>query len=264
MLSDLPEPTNDRRGEQLLSCCRTSTNDTDKAGGKVDFQVNPRLSAFGRFGWRDVDIFDNPPIPLPSGGGGNADTYARNKQFARRRRPTCRRGVVAARGALRLVEHRRRARTRPRSASASALDAYGITGLPTDPRVAGGLPTQLITGFTDLGRQATNPQWQYPTVFNPKVNYTWLAGRHSLKTGYEFQHIQTEVQDVNPLYGRDQLRRPVLAAGRRAAANNLYNLADFMFGAALAPTRSATSWSPTSRRTCTSPICRTTGASTTG
>jgi hypothetical protein len=50
-----------------------------------------------------------------------------------------------------------------------------------------------------------------------------------MKTGYEFQHIQTEVQDVNPLYGRDQyagqLSRP---AG--AAAGNLYNLADFMLG----------------------------------
>ena len=102
-------------------------------------------------------------------------------------------------------------------------------GLPTDPRIAGGLPTQLITGYSDLGRQATNPQWQYPTVYNPKINYTWLAGAHSLKSGYEFQHILTEVQDVNPLYGRDtyngQFSRP---AG--IASNNLYNLADFMLG----------------------------------
>jgi outer membrane receptor protein involved in Fe transport len=54
-------------------------------------------------------------------------------------------------------------------------------------------------------------------------------GRHSLKTGYEFQDISTEVQDVNPLYGRDtytgQFSRP---AG--VAANNIYNLADFMLG----------------------------------
>ena len=82
----------------------------------------------------------------------------------------------------------------------------------TDPRIAGGLPTQLITGYSDLGRQATNPQWQYPTVYNPKINYTWSAGAHSLKSGYEFQHILTEVQDVNPLYGRDtyngQFSRP--------------------------------------------------------
>ena len=39
-----------------------------------------------------------------------------------------------------------------------------------------------------------------------------MTGRHSLKSGYEFQHIATEVQDVNPLYGRDtyngQFSRP--------------------------------------------------------
>ena len=61
------------------------------------------------------------------------------------------------------------------------------------------------------------------------MNYTWLTGRQSLKAGYEFQHINVEVQDVNPLYGLDtytgQFTRP---AG--AAANNLYNLADFMLG----------------------------------
>ncbi len=66
-------------------------------------------------------------------------------------------------------------------------------------------------------------------MFNPKVNYTWLAGPHSLKAGYEFQRINTEVQDVNPLYGRDtyngQFSRP---AG--IAANNIYNLGDFLLG----------------------------------
>src|SRR5207249_40308 len=64
---------------------------------------------------------------------------------------------------------------------------------------------------------------------NPKLNYTWTMGRQSLKAGYEFQKIDVEVMDVNPLYGRDsytgQFTRP---AG--AAANNIYNLADFMLG----------------------------------
>ncbi len=66
-------------------------------------------------------------------------------------------------------------------------------------------------------------------VFNPKVNYTTLIGRQSIKAGYEFQRINTEVQDVNPLYGLDvyasSFTRPATAA-----ANNLYNLADFMLG----------------------------------
>jgi hypothetical protein len=51
-----------------------------------------------------------------------------------------------------------------------------------------------------------------------------------LKTGYEYLRINTDVQDTNPLMGLDtysgQFSRP---AG--AAANNLYNLADFYFGA---------------------------------
>ena len=117
----------------------------------------------------------------------------------------------------------------PALGSTSALEAFGITGLPADPRIAGGLPTQLITGYSDLGRQATNPQWQYPTVWNPKVNYTWLLGPQSLKAGYEFQRVDVEVMDVNPLYGRDSYTGQFSRPGG-IAANNLYNLADFMVG----------------------------------
>ena len=226
VLNDLPAPTLDRASNNF-QLSQNFDNTTNKAGGKVNVQFTPRLSAFGRIGWRDADIFDHPNIPLPSGGAGNAETYARNKQLAF--------GVTYTPTGLSLLEVRfgwsttQGGKNPAALGQPSALDAYGIAGLPTDPRVVGGLPTQLITGFSDLGRQATNPQWQYPTVYNPKVNYSWLMGRHSLKTGYEFQHIQTEVQDVNPLYGRDeyfgQFTRP-----DGVTANNLFNLADFMFG----------------------------------
>ena len=40
----------------------------------------------------------------------------------------------------------------------------------------------------------------------------------------------TEVQDVNPLYGRDQYAGQFTKPDASLAANNLYNLADFMFG----------------------------------
>ncbi|MGD9906055.1 MAG: carboxypeptidase regulatory-like domain-containing protein [Vicinamibacterales bacterium] len=226
VLAGLPEPTSGGTSNNFVQS-QLFTNDTDKAGGKLDVVVNPRLSLFGRVGWRDVDIYDNPSIPLPSGGGGNATTYVENTQVAL--------GATYTPTGTSLLEFRfgwseTTAGKNPAAlGEPSALAAYGITGLPDDPRVSGGLPTQLITGFSDLGRQATNPQWQFPTVFNPKLNYSWLVGRHSFKSGYEFQRVLTEVQDVNPLYGRDQyagqFSRP---AG--VTANNLYNLADFMFG----------------------------------
>jgi hypothetical protein len=203
------------------------TNHTDKAGGKIDAQISPALSIFGRYGWRDLKTTDQPPIPLPSGGSGNGEIYARNKQLAL--------GGTYTASSASLLEVRfawsstEGGKNPPALGSTSASDAFGLSGLPGDARIAGGLPTQLITGYSDLGRQATNPQWQYPTVWNPKVNYTLLTGRHSLKAGYEFQRVDTEVQDVNPLYGRDTYGgRFTQPAG--AAANNIYNLADFALG----------------------------------
>ena len=225
VLSELPAPTGTAGANYSL--LQEFRNVTDKFGGKVDLNVRDGFTAFARYGYRDVDIQDQPPVPLPSGGDGNGETYVTNKQMAF--------GATYIPTTTSLLEVRfgwsaTRAGKNPLAlGSTSALDGYGIAGLPTDPRVAGGLPSQLITGLSNLGRQATNPQWQYPTVYNPKANYTWLRGRQSLKAGYEYQHVQTEVQDVNPLYGRDeyagQFTRPV-----GAAANNVYNLADFMFG----------------------------------
>jgi hypothetical protein len=227
VLTELPEPTS-AAASNNYAISQEFENTTDKMAGKVDFTFSPKLSAFGRYGYRDVDIFDQPTLPLPSGGAGNAQTYVTNKQLAL--------GTTYVPSGTSLLEFRfgwsRTVAGKNPAALVeglpSAQDAYGITGLPSDPRVSGGLPTQLITGYSDLGRQATNPQWQYPTVYNPKVNYTWLVGAHSLKSGYEFQHVQTEVQDVNPLYGRDQYSGQFSRV--TGAANNLYNLADFMLG----------------------------------
>ena len=69
-----------------------------------------------------------------------------------------------------------------------------------------------------------------PTVYNPKINYTWAAGAHSLKSGYEFQKIDTEVQDVNPLYAGRYLQQLVQPPGHGRGEQSLYNLADFMLG----------------------------------
>jgi len=225
VLTELPEPTGPGTSNNYRRV-RLFDTDIDKYNVKLDGRINDRLSIFGRYGYRDSFIVDEPIIPLPSGGSSNGELYTNNKQLAL--------GATYTPGGTQLLELRfgwsyTRAGKDPLSLGTPGAESYGLAGLPTDPRVAGGLPTELITGFSDLGRQATNPQWQYPEVWNPKVNYSFVRGRQSIKIGYEFQHIQTEVQDVNPLYGRDvyagQFTRP---AG--AANNNLYNLGDFMFG----------------------------------
>jgi Carboxypeptidase regulatory-like domain/TonB-dependent Receptor Plug Domain/TonB dependent receptor len=219
--SNVPGTTNNFSSLQMF------TADSDKAGGRVDLQASPTLSMFGRYGFRNLTTDDQPNIPLPSGGAGNGHIYANNRQLVI--------GTTWTASTSSLLEVRfgyswtQAGKNPPALGTESAFDQFGLPGLPSDSRIAGGLPTQLITGYSDLGRQATNPQWQYPTVYNPKVNYTWTSGAHSFKGGYELQRIDTQVQDVNPLYGRDtyngQFTRPA-----DAASNNLYNLADFMLG----------------------------------
>ena len=79
---------------------------------------------------------------------------------------------------------------------------FPIPGLPTAPGVAGGLPAIGISGgFTAFGRQTTNPQFQNPALLDPKINYTWVKGSHSLKFGYEWEKVWMGVLDNNPLYG---------------------------------------------------------------
>ena len=226
VLSGLPD-TNLPGTTNNYTLLQEFTADSNKAGGKIDVQATPSVAMFGRYGFRNLTTNDQPNIPLPSGGAGNGHIYARNRQFVF--------GTTWTPGGSSLLEARfgyswtQAGKNPPSLGSGSALDQFGLAGLPTDSRIAGGLPTQLITGYSDLGRQATNPQWQYPTVYNPKINYTWTRAAHSFKSGYEFQRIDTEVQDVNPLYGRDTYNGQFSRPGG-ATSNNLYNLSDFMLG----------------------------------
>jgi hypothetical protein len=115
--------------------------------------------------------------------------------------------------------------------SPNMLEAYGIPGLPTNAVFSGGLTQQSVNGWTAWGRQSSNPQFQDPLVWDARLNYSWIRGRHTLKSGYEYQHINTDIDDVHPKYGADtysgQFSRPTGAA----ADAPTFNLVDFLVGA---------------------------------
>jgi carboxypeptidase family protein/TonB-dependent receptor-like protein len=228
VLAGLPPP-NVAGVANNYSVVQNLTNHSNKAAAKIDLQPSASINMFGRYGWRRLETVDQPVLPLPSGGDGNGTIYARNKQLALGSTYTpSDRSLLEVRFGWSAVQG---GKNPPALGSTAAADEYGLPGLPSDPRIAGGLPSQLITGYSNLGRQATNPQWQYPTVWNPKLNYTWLAGTQSFKAGYEYQNVAVEVQDVNPLYGRDTYAGNFSRPAGITATNPQYTLADFMFGA---------------------------------
>lgn len=216
VLDELPEPNSP--GANNFRNLRADRNNSDKMDLKLDGQLKPSMTAFVRLSHRKQNYFQAPPIPGPSGGDGNGFIRILNQQMAA--------GWTWTASAASFVEVRYgQSRTQagkepPAIGGPSMREIYGITGLSEDPRLTGGLTAQRVTGFTAFGRQATNPQWQHPDVYNPKINYSLIRGRHTIKAGYEFQRVHTEIQDVNPLYGLD-------IYNGNFSGNNL---ADFMFG----------------------------------
>jgi len=94
------------------------------------------------------------------------------------------------------------------------LDAYGIPGLPTDASVSGGLNTQAIGGYLNLDGAAAHRSSRIRLYLNPKVNYTHMFAQHSLKLGFEYQHIDTAVLDFSPQVRAGQLQRPIQRTDR--------------------------------------------------
>ncbi|MEP6914374.1 MAG: TonB-dependent receptor [Acidobacteriota bacterium] len=227
VLAGLPDPT--RAGiANNFDSLPEATNRNNKFDVKVDHTFSTRMTAFGRVSHRKVNNFEPSPIPGETGSPSNNQLHVLNDQVAG--------GVTYSPTTSSLVELRlgwsrtKAGKEPPGVGGPTMLDLYGITGLPTDPRFAGGLTNQQVTGWTQWGRQDSNPQFQDPSVFNPRINYSWIMGRQSFKTGYEYQAINTQIDDFNPKYGRDtyggQFTRPAAAAADPAT----YNLADFMLG----------------------------------
>ncbi|MGE3492355.1 MAG: carboxypeptidase regulatory-like domain-containing protein [Vicinamibacterales bacterium] len=228
VLAGLPDPTRPGNSNNFDSLPRRQDY-SDKFDIKLDQQLGAGTNAFVRFSHRKVDNFEPPSIPGETSSPANAYVEVLNQQLAV--------GVTRTLSARSLLELRLGISRTDAGKSAfgtgtpDMLQAYGITGLPSGTEFSGGLTQQSVSGWTSWGRQNSNPQFQNPFVINPRLNLSWIAGSHSLKSGYEYQSINTEVDDVNPKYGADSYSGSFSRPAGAAADAATYNLADFLMGA---------------------------------
>jgi Carboxypeptidase regulatory-like domain/TonB-dependent Receptor Plug Domain len=213
---------------------------------RVDQTFNQRTTAFVRYSQHQGQIQSPPNIQGPAGGSSNGTVRIFNQQIV---------GGVTHIFNQNSILDARFAFTRtdggkfPYGQHLPSL-MTGIPGLPTDPQIARSLNVQSVSGFSQFGNQGSNPQYQNPYVYNPKINYTRILGRSTYKVGYEYQAIFTTIDDFNPTYGQDTYNggfsfNGVAANGStpaKPATSSLLSssltgtkeavgLADFLFGA---------------------------------
>jgi hypothetical protein len=171
----------------------------NKGDGRLDYILSTRTTLFGRFSEHRGDIVDASSFPGEAGDGGNGTIHAYNKQLAA--------GVTHTFGTNAAIDARigftwTEGGKNPYLAGQESMNVQaGITGLPTDPTVIRRLSNESVKNFSSFGAATSSLQFQNPFVINPKVNYSWQKGRHSLKFGWEFLSINTSIDDFNPVYG---------------------------------------------------------------
>ncbi|MDE1178660.1 MAG: TonB-dependent receptor [Edaphobacter sp.] len=207
-----------------------SNNYTDKGDLRLDYTIDSKNSVFVRASHLKTNATDFPIFGLPLDGGSNGKQRILDQQIAG--------GYTRVVSPTQLLDVRfgfSRTRAGKYSLSIGTDPGFTFPGLPTDPTVAGGIPSIGITGFNSLGRLATNPQFQNPSLLNPKVNYTWVVKNHSLKAGYEYQQIWMDVQDTNPLYGgftyAGGFSRNYVGGKTTETSTSDNTFADFLWGA---------------------------------
>jgi hypothetical protein len=212
------------------------TDNADKGDLRIDFQQDAKNSWFLKISDRKEAGVNYPALAEPIDGQTNGVIKVHDEQAAL--------GYTHLMGDNKVIDARlalsgTRAGKWSKAIGTSYITPAEIPGLPTIASVSGGLPSIAISGgFTSFGRQSTNPQWQNPSIVDPKVNFSWVKGKHSLKFGYEYEHVWMEVQDSNPLYGSFTFNHgySVCPASAGTACPSTSNQADtywadFLFGA---------------------------------
>jgi hypothetical protein len=210
----------------------------------VDVQFTRGWTAFGRFGWRDVPSSTTRNLPLPVGRRRQRRNLRRNKQFAGGLTYSWARHV-AARSALRLVAHRRAGKN-PFALFAGqppARSSLRHHRPADDPRVAAGLPTQLITGSaTWAARRPTPSGSTRPCTTRRSTTRGWRAATRSRpatssSTGPPRCRTSTRSTAATSTPASSRARPAPPPTTSTTSATSCSGCAHL--------TRSATSWSPT-------------------
>jgi len=210
------------------------TIQNDKGDIRVDYVVSPKTTLFSRYSENQGHILSPPAIQGSAGGNANGFVHIFNQQIVGGVTHTfTQNSILDARFGFTRTD----AGKSPYGAGLPSLET-GIPGLPTSGPAVTSLNAQSVANFSQFGNLTSNPQFQNPYIFNPKINYTYIKGRSTYKVGYEYVAIFTTDDDFNPAYGEDTYNGYFSygVAGKSPSSQDTGTkegvaLSDFIFGA---------------------------------
>src|SRR5215470_10426045 len=174
----------------------------DQFDGRLDHQFSTRVQFFARYSFVDSNVFRPAPLPGLAEGSFN-DAFGANENNSQ--------GVAIGLttsfsprliGDFRFGWTRGNYFTSPPNAGLDAPAQVGLTNVPSDPKILGGLPKINIQGFDAVGRHTSTPQFQTPRAWNPRATISLQHANHLLKFGGEYLRVQTKINDLNATIGR--------------------------------------------------------------
>jgi hypothetical protein len=189
-------------GSTIYASTPVTDTRTDQFDVRIDHQIATGLSLFGRYSFVDTLTFRPAPLPGLAEGSFN-DAFGANDMRSQ--------GLALGLtwvvsptlvGDVRFGYARGDYYTSPPNFGVDGPGQVGLTNVPSDPSIAGGLPKMNIQGFDAVGRHTSTPQFQTPRSFNPRATFSWSRGAHFVKFGGEFLHVETRINDLNATIGR--------------------------------------------------------------
>ncbi len=196
----IPDPN--VAGSTIYASTPVTDTTQDQFDIRIDHLLKPNMTFFGRYSFVDTLTFRPAPL-LGLAEGSFNDAFGsndnRSQGLALGLTWTISPNLV---GDLRFGYARGDYYTNPPNFGIDGAAEIGLTNVPNDPAIVGGVPKVNIQGFDAVGRHTSTPQFQTPRSWNPRATFSWNRGAHFIKFGGELLHVQTKINDLNATIGR--------------------------------------------------------------
>jgi hypothetical protein len=188
-------------GTNIYASTPVTRTRSDQFDVRIDHQIAPGTQLFGRYSFVDSNVFRPAPLPgLAEGSYSDAFGSSDNRSQG---------GAVGLTrifsssfvGDFRVGWTRGDYATAPPNAGVDGPAVVGLTNVPSDPGIVGGLPKIGLQGYDAIGRHTSTPQFQTPQTWNLRSTFSVHHGKHLVKFGAEYLGVRTRINDLTAPIG---------------------------------------------------------------